>query len=56
MKRLPLLVIASIPLFTMAADPKNSPFNGRIERFDPAFDKLIATDAQVEKLAEGFTW
>jgi gluconolactonase len=29
---------------------------GRIERFDPALDKIVAPGAQVEKLAEGFTW
>jgi len=29
---------------------------GRIERFDPEFDKVVAPGAQVEKLAEGFTW
>jgi len=27
-----------------------------IERLDPAFDKLVAPSAKVEKLAEGFTW
>lgn len=31
-------------------------FHGRIERFDPAFDQLVATDAKIEKLAEGFRW
>ena len=29
---------------------------GRIERFDPALDAIVAPGAQVEKLAEGFTW
>ncbi len=29
---------------------------GSIERFEPAFDAIVAPDAQVEKLAEGFTW
>jgi len=29
---------------------------GRIERFDPEFDTLVAPGAQVEKLAEGFQW
>jgi gluconolactonase len=57
MKRLiPLLVGASLPLLTMAADKSSHAFNGRIERFDPAFDKLVAADAKIEKLAEGFTW
>ena len=40
----------------MAASPTLRPFNGRIERFDPAFDALVAADARLEKLAEGFTW
>lgn len=29
---------------------------GRIERFDPALDKVIAAGAQIEKLADGFDW
>ncbi len=28
----------------------------RIERVDPSFDQLIAPDAKIEKLAEGFQW
>ena len=32
------------------------PFQGRIERFDPAFDRLVAADATIEKLAEGVRW
>lgn len=32
------------------------PFQGRIERFDPAVDKLVAVDAAIEKLAEGIRW
>jgi gluconolactonase len=51
-----LLFIAAIPLLAMAAEKKPSVFNGRIERFDPAFDQLVAADARLEKLAEGFTW
>lgn len=35
---------------------KTHAFNGRVERFDPAFDQLVASDAKLEKLAEGFTW
>jgi gluconolactonase len=31
-------------------------FHGRIERFDPGFDRLISADTKVEKLAEGFRW
>lgn len=39
----------------MSAEPPRA-FNGRVERLDPAFDRLIAADARLEKLAEGFTW
>ncbi|MGH7946035.1 MAG: SMP-30/gluconolactonase/LRE family protein [Opitutaceae bacterium] len=57
MKRLPpLLVAALLPFIAMAAEKKASVFNGRIERVDPTFDKLVATDAKLEKLAEGFAW
>jgi gluconolactonase len=53
MKRLlPLLV----PLLALAADDKPHPFQWEIERLDPAFDRLVAPGAQIEKLAEGFRW
>jgi sugar lactone lactonase YvrE len=29
---------------------------GEIERLDPAFDRLVAPEAQIEVLAKGFTW
>lgn len=32
------------------------PFAGRIERLDPAFDRLVAPETKFEKLAEGFNW
>jgi len=32
------------------------PSVGSIERLDPALDSLIATDAVIEKLADGFEW
>ena len=32
------------------------PSIGKIHRIDPAFDALIAPDARLEKLADGFTW
>lgn len=38
---------------TAAAAPS---FHGRIERFDPSFEQLLAPGATLEKLAEGFTW
>jgi gluconolactonase len=36
--------------------PHVYPTFGTIERNDPAIDKLIARDAVLQKLAEGFTW
>ena len=54
MKILPLLLLT--PILAFAADDKPHPFVGSIERLDPAFDKLVATDAKIEKLAEGFRW
>ncbi len=58
MKRLlPLLAtVVVLPLLAMAAEKTPAVFNGKIERFDPAFDQLVAADAKIEKLAEGFTW
>jgi len=53
---LPIVVAALLPFTAMSAEKISSVFNGRIERFDPAFDKLVAKDAKFEKLAEGFTW
>jgi len=32
------------------------PTHGEIERLDPAIDALLAPDARMEKLAEGFNW
>jgi gluconolactonase len=32
------------------------PVIGRIRRLDPALDAIIAPDAQIERLADGFTW
>jgi len=52
----PLALAALFPLIAMAAEKKSSVFDGRIERFDPAFDQLVAANAKLEKLAEGFTW
>jgi gluconolactonase len=39
------------------ADPgKSYPTLGQIERLDPALDALIAPDAKIEKLTEGYEW
>jgi gluconolactonase len=39
-----------------AAKPTHPPVVGKIERLDPALDKLVAPDAKIENLAEGFNW
>ncbi len=65
---LPLLAFA-IPISPAAGAPKEpaappsvksfaAPFPsfGSVERLDPALDTLIAPDAKLEKLAEGFDW
>ena len=52
----PHLLLLLAPLLAGAAEPKPHVFHGRIERRDPAFDRLVAPDASFEKLAEGFTW
>jgi gluconolactonase len=54
MKRLLLLALA--PLVAFAADDKPHPLTAKIERLDPAFDKVVAADARIEQLAEGFRW
>ena len=51
-----LLAFLLAPAFAVAADEKPHEFKGGIERLDPAFDALVAADAKVEKLAEGFNW
>eukprot|EP01034_Spumella_vulgaris_P017570 gene17570-22407_t len=40
----------------MAAEIGSPGVVGKIERLDPAFDQLIAAEAKLEKLADGFTW
>lgn len=50
------LLLMSLPLAAVAAEPAPHSFQGRIERFEPAFDGLVAPGAVIEKLAEGFTW
>jgi gluconolactonase len=52
---LPLICLC-LPVMTFAADQKAETPKPFIERFDPAFDKLVGADAKIEKLAEGYTW
>lgn len=52
-----LPVLACVGLLSFAPFVTNAEeFHGKIERFDPAFDHLVAADTKVEKLAEGFHW
>jgi gluconolactonase len=51
-----ILPLAALCLLTAATGAQTPEFKGTIERMDPAFDKLVAPDAKLEKLAEGFNW
>lgn len=49
-----VIALLVFPVVALAAEVPE--FNGSFERLDPAFDKLVAPDAKIEKLAAGFTW
>ena len=49
------LVAAPTPIHSLPP-PYRADKSSSIERLDPALDGLLAVDARVEKLAEGFTW
>jgi gluconolactonase len=42
-------------LLAASASAADAPI-GHVTRFDPAMDGIVAPDAKIEKLAEGFTW
>lgn len=50
-----LLAMAGV-VAVSAAEQSTPAFRGTIERFDPAFDQLVAPGSLIEKLAEGFNW
>lgn len=50
------LTLIGCSVVLMVTGLRADEFAGRIERFDPAFDKLVAADANIEKLADGVTW
>lgn len=54
--KITLCLLVLVPLAVFAAAPTPPPTVGAITRLDPAFDALIAADAKLEKLAEGFKW
>jgi len=41
---------------TSGAPEPSFPIIGRITSFDPAFSRIVAADARIEKLADGITW
>jgi gluconolactonase len=49
-----LLLLGSIACLGFDREPHA--FVSRIERLDPAFDAVLAPDAKIEKVAEGFRW
>ena len=59
-KTLMVQLLAALSAFSLpgltahGAEPEK--FNGHIDRYDAAFDHLIAPDAKIEFLAQGFTW
>jgi gluconolactonase len=53
-RALPVLLVLSVLVPVVRAEDKKT--IGTIERKDPRFDKLIAKDAVLEQLADGFAW
>jgi gluconolactonase len=51
----PALLLLTL-MFCLGADRPPHPFASHIERLDPALDAVLAPDAKLEKLAEGFRW
>ena len=51
-----LLALACSTAPPPAPSPQKPPTLGSIERLDPAFDELVPKDAQLEKVAGGFTF
>jgi gluconolactonase len=58
MLRIFALVLAAVVLFdhVALAEEKTSPKPGKIERLDPAVNKLLPTDAKLEAIGEGYVW
>src|SRR5687768_5589099 len=47
------VICVTMPAQPQPRPPQNAP---RIERLDPALDRLIASDAKIETLGEGYDW
>ncbi len=50
------LVVVAEPRATTGRRSSMYPLHGYVERLSPALDSLLAPDAQMERLAEGFNW
>lgn len=53
---MPALLLALLADSSVGKEKKTYPTKGKVERLDPALDKLIPKDARIEQLAEGFVW
>lgn len=51
-----LILVTLFPAVALAQDTVKFPTIGDVVKRDPAFDKLVASDAKIEVLAGGFTW
>ena len=51
-----LLVACPTSVFAQKGEEKTYPTFGKIERLDPALDKLIRADAKLEVIGTGLTW
>jgi gluconolactonase len=62
MNRLPhsafaiLLLAVLVACATAEAPPQRPPAIGRLTAFDASFHDVVAADARIERLADGFTW
>jgi gluconolactonase len=52
----PAAAAAAPPAATPPAAAPGYPAIGSVERLDPALDALVAPDAKIEKVADGFKW
>ena len=52
---IPLLAML-VACATSGAPPQHSPAIGRLTTFDASFQDVVAADAHIEKIAEGFIW
>ena len=49
-------VFAALAACATSAPPRTWPSVGRVTALDPSFNRIVASDARIEKIAEGMTW